>query len=303
MKVLTCEGVARRFGKARQALNGVSFTADPGEILGVVGPNGAGKTTLLRILAGELAPTSGVATVAGHRCGTREGRALVGYAPEPPLIPPELTGLEWLRYLASHCARSPAERLDLIRSAIEFAALEEFVGRPVAEYSRGMAQRLGIAAATLCARKVMLLDEVLSGIDPLVARGLRRNIARLAAAGSLVVLASHDLSTIERLATRALVLLHGKLAADVSMGDLLGERVAELSLNSGALARPEWLLRRFPGALRTGEGIAIPLSGGLTIEQVLEECRAQRIAVAASRIRYRRLEDILVAHASAVELR
>jgi ABC-type multidrug transport system ATPase subunit len=294
VSLLACDGLVRVFGKTRRALNGISFSGEAGEILGVVGPNGAGKTTLLRILAGELAPTSGGALVGGHRCGTRPGRGLIGYAPDPPLVPPELTGLEWLRYLASHCARSPAERLDLVRSAIEFAALEEFVGRRVSEYSRGMAQRLGLAAAMLCARKVVLLDEVLSGIDPLVARSLRQRIFRLAAGGRLILLASHDLGTIEQLATRALVLFRGRLAADVSMAALLSERIAELSLNGGALSNSDWLLRRFRGSVRTGEGIAIPLTGGLAIEQVLEECRAQRIAVAASRIRYRRLEDILV---------
>jgi ABC-2 type transport system ATP-binding protein len=101
----------------------VSLSAEPGEIVGVIGPNGAGKTTLLRIIAGELAATSGSAFIAGHRCGTRAARALVGYAAEPPLAPPELTGLEWLRYLAGHCARGGAERLELVRSAIELGVL------------------------------------------------------------------------------------------------------------------------------------------------------------------------------------
>ncbi|MBI4501623.1 MAG: ABC transporter ATP-binding protein [Gemmatimonadetes bacterium] len=300
MSLLTCTDLSHTFVGRRRALDGVSFTAEPGEIVGVVGPNGAGKTTLLRILAGELDPAWGGAAVGGRRCGTREGRALTGYAADPPLAPPELTGLEWLRYLASHCARGPAERLDIIRAAIELGALEEYVGRRIAEYSRGMAQRLALAAAAMCARKLVLLDEVLSGIDPLVARALRRSIAKLAGAGRLIVLASHDLSTIEQLATRTLVLLGGRLVADLSMAALLGERVAELSLNGGALASSQWLLHRFRGATRTGDGIAIPLTGGLTIEQILEQCHAQRIAVGASRIRYRRLEDILVAGAEAV---
>jgi ABC-2 type transport system ATP-binding protein len=261
----------------------------------VVGPGGAGKTTLLRVLAGELSPSAGTVTIAAEDCGSRGARALVGYAPDPPLIPPELTGLEWLRYLASHCARTPAERVDVIRSAIEFAELDDVVGRRVAEYSRPMAQRLALAAATLCARKVVLLDEILGGMDPLVLRSLRRNIARLAAGGRLVILASHDLSAVEQVATRALVLSRGRLVADLSMAELLGERIVELSLNGGALASPSWLLHRFRGAVRTGEGISIPLADGISPEQVLEECRARRVAVAATRVRNRRLEDILVA--------
>jgi ABC-type multidrug transport system ATPase subunit len=293
MSFLTCKDVSYAFG-TRLALDRLSLAADPGEILGVVGPNGAGKTTLLRMLAGELEPRSGSVQVAERRPGTRSGRSMIGYAADPPLLPPELTGLEWLRYLASHCALSPAERLDVVRGAIDFAALGEFAGRSIGQYSRGMAQRLALGAAAMCARKLVLLDEILGGIDPLVSRELRHNVARLAAGGRLVLLASHDLSTVEQLATRVLVLSRGRLLADLSMAALLSERVAELSLNGGALANTDWLLHRFVGAVRTGNGVAVPLSAGLTIEQILHECHAQRIVVAASRIRYRRLEDILI---------
>lgn len=298
MTLVACESVARSFGP-RHALAGVSFDAGAGEIVGVVGPNGAGKTTLFRLLAGDLRLTSGSIHIAGYRAGTREARLLVGLAGDPPLAPPELTGLEWLCYLASHRARSPSERLDLVRHAVELGDLQNFAVRRIAGYSRGMAQRLGLAAAALCGGKVVLLDETLSGMDPLVARALRGRIQRLAAEGRLVVLASHDLSAVEHLATRALVLWQGRLAADVSMATLLAERVAELSLNGGSLASADWLLQRFPGASRIGEGIAVPLLGGLSLEQVFAECRSQRIAVAASRVRYRRLEDILVAAAQA----
>jgi ABC-type multidrug transport system ATPase subunit len=172
------------------------------------------------------------------------------------------------------------------------------VGRRIAEYSRGMAQRLALASAALCGRTVILLDETLGGVDPLVARLLRRNLSRLAAEQRVVLLASHDLSTIEQVATRAVILLRGRIAGDVSMASLLGERVLELSLNGGALANHRWLLQRFRGSLRTGGGVAVPLVDGLSVEQVLEECREQRVAVAASRVRYRRLEDILVAEAA-----
>lgn len=296
MNLVSCEFLTHSFG-ARLALDGVSFQASAGEIVGVVGPNGAGKTTLFRVLAGDLRPSAGSVLVGGHRAGTREARMLTGLASDPPLAPVQLTGLEWLTYLASHRARTPAERADLVRAAVELGDLQEFAARRTAGYSRGMAQRLELAAAGLCARKVVLLDETLSGMDPLVGRSLRGRIQRLAAEGTLVLLASHDLSTVEQLATRALVLWRGRLAADVAMSSLLAERVAELSLNGGSLASAEWLMARFPGATRTGEGVALPLVGGLRMEQVLAECHSQRIAVAASRVRYRRLEDILVAAA------
>lgn len=298
MSIVQVEGLRRRFRAGRVtrvALDGVSFSADAGEIVGIVGPAGAGKSTLLRILAGELTPNAGRATVGSRRAVTHAGRRLVGFASDPPLVPPELTGLDWLLYLASHRAKSPGDRLRLVREAVDFGVLHDFVHRRTAGYSRGMTQRLAIAGAALTGESVVLLDEALAGVDPLVARDLRAALSRLAGGGKTVLAASHDLGTLERLATRVLVLCQGRVAADVLTADLLAERMAELALNGGALTAAPWLLERFPGSTRTGEGVTVPLRGGLTLEQVLSVCRAQRIAVAASRLRYRVLEDVLVA--------
>jgi ABC-2 type transport system ATP-binding protein len=160
-----------------------------------------------------------------------------------------------------------------------------------------MMQRLGLAAAALLGGSLVVLDEVLSGVDPLVSRTMRGRVATLASRGRLVVVASHDLAAVERLATRVLVLCGGALAADVNVAQLLSERVAEISLSGSGLAAVERVVDRFAGAARTGDGLAVPLVGGLTIEQVLTTCRAERVAVAGSRIRYRALEDILLSAA------
>lgn len=297
MTAVQCRELSRVYGsggRRRVALESCTFAAERGEIIGVVGPNGAGKTTLMRLLAGEIAPTTGTVTIGGFRAGMPQARRLVGFAEDPPLAPPELTGLEWLTYLASHRVGAPPRRVALVRWAIEFGVLAEFAGRRIAEYSRGMAQRLALAAAGLLAGGVLLLDEVLAGVDPIVARTLRASIASFAASERLVILTSHDLGTVERLATRVLVLSRGHVVSDVSTAALLKERVAELSLNGGAMGRIEWLLARYPGAARTGDGIAIPLLKGLTLEEILASCRAERIPVAATRVRYRALEDLLV---------
>lgn len=297
MALIRCLAATHVLGvgsRRRVAVAGVSFEGDAGEIIGLVGPNGAGKTTLLRLLAGDLPLTAGEAYVADHPVGSRGARRLVGYAPDPPIAPRELTGLEWLTYLASHRAPGPASRLGLVREAVGLGNLHRFVGRRIAEYSRGMAQRLALAAASVAGEKVLLLDETLGGVDPLEARRLREAIGRLAAAGRLVILASHDLSAIEKVANRVLVLWAGRVLADLAMGELLRERVVELSLNGTSLTRIPWLLARFPGAMRTGDGIAVPLGANLTAEGVLAACRAERIAVGASRVRYRALEDVLL---------
>lgn len=296
MTLINCSGLSHAFGghRRRVALSKIEFTVGPGELLGLVGPNGAGKTTLLRILAGELVPGNGRVTVGGFRAGTRAARRVVGYAADPPLLPQELTALEWLKYLASHRADRWAERVRLVREAVELAQLEEFVGRRIATYSRGMCQRTAIAAACVAGQTALLLDEALSGIDPLVSRDLRAGLARLAAQGRCVIAASHDLAALERFATRVIVLWRGGIVADLAMAQLIRERVVELSLNGAALTAVPVLQRRFPGAVRTGDGVAVPLTNGLTAEQVLTACQSERIAVAASRVRFRALEDLLV---------
>jgi ABC-2 type transport system ATP-binding protein len=298
MSLLVLRSVGRTFGprcRRRAALVDCGFQADAGEVVGVIGPNGAGKTTLLRLLAGDLRLTSGSIAIAGCPAGTRAARRLVGFAPDPPVAPPQLTGAEWLHVLARHRAPTGAERVRLVGSAIETAELHDVVQRRIANLSRGMAQRLALAAAVICGTRIVVLDETLGGIDPLARRRLREHLLRLAESGRLIVIASHDLSAVERLATRALVLAQGRLRADVPMARLVSERVAELTLSGSGLAGVEKLLQRYPGSLRTGYGVAIPLTSGVTVEQILGTMRHERVAVAGSRVRYRALEDILVA--------
>lgn len=304
VKALVVRRASRCYGTRRRvsiALDGCSFESELGEVIGVVGPNGAGKTTLLRVIAGEIPLSSGSVSIGGLRAGTRPARRSVGYAAEPPMAPPELTGFEWLKFLASHRSSDPSERIALVRWAVELGELESFAGRRIADYSRGMVQRLALAAAGMTGRTAVLLDEVLSGIDPLVSSRLRGRVVDLAASGRVVVIASHDLATVEKLATRVLVLWDGHLTADVDVSRLVTERVAELALNGSAIARVDGLIQRFPGTVRTGEGVAIPLKRGLTVEQVMTACRNARVAVAGSRVRYRALEDIL--HAAAARHR
>jgi ABC-2 type transport system ATP-binding protein len=272
-----------------------TFECHAGEIVGVIGPNGAGKTTLLRMIAGETTITSGSVTVAGLRAGTRAARMAVGYVGDPPILPVELTGVEWLKYVCAHRASHPRERTAKLQWAVELAALDDFVGHRISDYSRGLVQRLALATAAIAGSSVLVLDEALAGVDPMVARKLRDTIAMLASKGRLIIVASHDLAAIERLATRVLVLWRGHLVSDLSTAKLASERVAELSLSGSGLANRDRLLHRFSDSVGTIDGIAIPLRRGVTIEEALAVCRAERIPVASSRIRYRALEDILAA--------
>jgi ABC-2 type transport system ATP-binding protein len=272
----------------------VSFEAFSGEIIGIVGPNGAGKSTLLRLMSGVARLTCGTLTIDGRRAGSRAARRAVGYAADPPRMPPELSGLEWLHYLASHRADSRSHRLRLVQWAVELIDSETFVDRRIRTYSRGMAQRLAFAAAAIAGTSVITLDETLGGVDPIVHRKLRRRVRELGNGGRTIFVASHDLATVETIATRVLVLVAGRVAADVSTAALLDRRVAELTVAGDSARGAERLLLRYPDGERTDLGVAIPLRKGLSIEHVLAACREERLPIAHTRTRFETLEDILL---------
>lgn len=292
---LVVDSVSKTYGSALRrspALNKVDLCVGAGEIVGLVGPNGAGKTTLLKLLAGELLPDSGTVTVGGL-CSA-SGFRTVGFVPDPPIIPREFTGLEWLGYLASHRAEGRKQRMNHLSDALEIGSVAQFAGKRVGEMSRGMINQVALAGAAIVGEEVLMLDETLSSLDPLVIRAVRNSLNVLARNGRAILVSSHDLGVLEKIATRVVVLVSGEVLADASMAQLLSERVAEINVEGKSLGPVRNLVKIFPRAQITGAGISVPLERGLTVEGVLSVCRDNRIAVSGSRVRYRAIEDLLI---------
>jgi ABC-type multidrug transport system ATPase subunit len=258
-----------------RALVSVSFGLLPGEIIGVVGPAGAGKTTLLRVAAGLLAPDAGAVWASGA----------VGYAPEAPVFPPALTVREVLAYYARFHATG-AMRRTLVHDALELGGLAAVANTRAASLGRADLQRLALAQATLGGRRVLLLDETLSGLDPLARRDLCSRVAHIAATGVAVLLAARDLGALERVAGRVLVLRAGRVVRAGPLASLLAERVLEVVLDHPPPEPP-------PGFRVTATGLEAPLAGR-TPEAALALCRAHRLAVRASRVRIKSLEEIVL---------
>jgi ABC-type multidrug transport system ATPase subunit len=256
-------------------LASVSLALLPGEIVGVVGPSGAGKTTLLRVAAGLLAPGTG----AVWACGA------VGYAPEAPVFPPALTVREVLAYYARFHAIG-AKRRTLVHDALELAGLAAAANARAAALGRADLQRLALAQAALGGRRVLLLDETLSGLDPLARRDLCGRVAHIAATGVAILLAARDLGALERVAGRVLVLRAGRVVRAGPLASLLAERVLEVVLDHPPPEPP-------PGFRVTATGLEAPLAGR-TPEAALALCRAHRLAVRASRVRVKSLEEIVL---------
>ncbi len=272
---------------------GISLALLPGEIAGLVGPAGAGKSTVLRIAAGCLRPENGDVRVWGARVEAPAARQLIGYAADNAVFPAAATVREVLSYYARlHCAAN-AERAPrrlgeggLVREALELSGLAGEAGTRVEVLSRADLHRLGLAQAVLGGRRVLLLDEIFSGLDAFARRDLRGRIARLAAEGVAVVITARDPAALERLAARVLVLRDGRIVRAGPLATLLGERVLEVILDAPPAEPP-------PGFRVTAAGLEAPLAGR-TVEAALALCRAHRLPVRASRVRVKSLEEVVL---------
>ncbi|AOS45508.1 putative ABC transporter ATP-binding protein YxlF [Lacunisphaera limnophila] len=209
-------------GERVMAVEGLTLKLAPGQILGLLGPNGSGKTTTLKALAGLLVPTTGRCRIMGAEAGSTGARALVGYLPEAVRFAPHQTGEEFLQYCAGLSSLPPARAEARIKTVLAWTALGPAAGRRIATYSKGMAQRLGLAQAVLHEPRVVLLDEPTSGLDPEGRLALVRLIRDLAGQGCAVVLTSHLLAQAEEVCDRLALLGRGRLLVSGPTAELLG---------------------------------------------------------------------------------
>ncbi len=203
-----------------RALDGVTFGVEPGELFGLLGPNGAGKTTAVKILLGLTHQTEGEARLQGLPADDPESRRRVGYLPEGHRFPGYLTARETLRVFGR---MSGMPREALARRIPELLArvkLADWADVRVRKFSKGMTQRLGLAAALVHDPDVLLLDEPTDGVDPVGRREIRDLLRGEAARGKAILLNSHLLSEIELTCDRVAVLRKGKLAAVGTIGEL-----------------------------------------------------------------------------------
>ena len=204
-----------------RALDGLSLRVERGEVFGFLGHNGAGKTTTLKILTGLIFPTEGTATLLGKPLGRPETFLHLGYLPENPYFYDYLTAQELLDYFASFFPLAPSERRRRRDAVLEQVGLEGFRHLPLRKFSKGMLQRLGIAQAVVHGPEIVLLDEPMSGLDPLGRRAVRDLIVQLKAEGKTVFFSTHILSDAEALCDRVAILTRGKLVGVGRISELL----------------------------------------------------------------------------------
>jgi ABC-2 type transport system ATP-binding protein len=224
----TSTGTLRRRWKNVEAVRGVNFQIEQGELFGLLGPNGAGKTTTIKMLITLLIPTKGTARVLGHDVvkDAREVRRRIGYVFGGERgVYERLSGYDNLRYFAELYGVSPREIRPRIGSLLELVGLEGREHERAEGYSRGMKQRLHIARGLLHDPPVLFLDEPTIGLDPVGARELRATIGSLAEAGKTILLTTHYMFEADALCDRIAVINRGEIVAEGTPGDLKGRVV------------------------------------------------------------------------------
>ena len=208
--MIILDSVTKKFG-AFAAVDNVSYTIRKGESFALLGPNGAGKTTIVRMLLDFIKPSSGAITINGRSTSEPESRQHIGYIAEQHMIPPFLSGFEYLLRHASLIGLSGQDAVKEVDRVLEIVAMQGPQRKKSATYSRGMQQRIGLGAALLGKPRLLILDEPITGLDPIGIRDVRKILENLRGRCVTVILNSHLLSEVEKTSETAAILYKGKI--------------------------------------------------------------------------------------------
>ncbi|MGD9548019.1 MAG: ATP-binding cassette domain-containing protein [Candidatus Krumholzibacteriia bacterium] len=203
-----------------RGIAGISFSVTPGTIFALLGHNGAGKTTTINCILDLVRPDNGTISILGHPHDDPRTRARIGYLPERPYFFEHLSGRELLAFYADLLGVPRADREGRIDRCLELVRMQEFGGRRLSKYSKGMLQRIGLAQTLLGDPELLILDEPMSGLDPLGRREVRELLLDLRRQGKTIILSSHIVPDIEMLADEVAVLQNGRLVATRSLAQL-----------------------------------------------------------------------------------
>ena len=213
MSVVEVKDLVKKFGSV-EAVKGISFTIDKGEIFGLIGPNGAGKTTTLRIISTLLTATSGSVKISGFDLHKNPGeiRKIISYLPEDAGVYKNLTGRGYLEFIANFF--NTKQTRDMVSKGIEIADLGERINDRVDTYSKGMKRRLLVGRTLMTNPKLAILDEPTSGLDVINAQEIRRIIKNTTQGGTTVLLSSHNMLEVEFLCDRIALIDDGLIVEE-----------------------------------------------------------------------------------------
>ena len=221
--MVQCENLTKRFGQL-SAVSGISFSVDPGSVVGFLGPNGSGKTTTMRMIAGFLPPSDGRAIVCGFDVANFpiEVKKRIGYLPEGAPLYEDMTPLSFLKFVAEVRGYSGSARDKAIAESVEKLRLQEVLYQPIGTLSKGFKRRVAVAQAVLHDPEVLILDEPTDGLDPNQKHEVRQQMRQLAEDLSrAIIISTHILEEADAVCTRAIIISRGRIVADESLEELV----------------------------------------------------------------------------------
>ncbi|PYV18643.1 MAG: ABC transporter [Acidobacteria bacterium] len=265
--------------RPRRVLDDLNLAVESGEVFGLLGPNGAGKSTTLKLILRLIFPTRGTISIFGADWSDASLRARIGFLPENPSFYDNLTAEEFLKYAGSLFGLAPGERRRRAAQLLEQVGLAEVADIPVRRYSKGMVQRLGIAQALVNDPDLVILDEPMSGLDPLGRREVRDLILELKAARKTVVFSTHILPDAETLCDRVAILHRGRLQGLGELSRILAMGIAstEIVLENVAGGVLNALATAGIAAVRTGDRVRLSVQDEAEVGKVLEIAVREKI--------------------------
>jgi ABC-2 type transport system ATP-binding protein len=289
------------FRKRVQAVKSVTFDVRRGEIFGFLGPNGAGKTTTLKMLMGLIFPSAGRAEVLGLPVPTLSAKRRLGYLPESPYFYDYLTPEEFLDFIGALCDVPARERRARGDRLIARVGLDHARGRPLRKFSKGMLQRIGIAQALMGDPELVILDEPMTGLDPLGRKEVRDLMLELRDEGKTILFSTHILPDVEMTCDRVAIVIAGALRSVGPLGALLSARLLSTEIvlrppspaGLTALALPDGARRLVSGDDRVG----LELPDGADVDAFLGAALAAGASIVSVAPRRESLEDLFVREA------
>jgi len=301
--VLAIEGLTKSFPtgfwrKPVRVLEELSFDVRENEIVGFLGPNGAGKTTTIKILNRLVFPDAGKVTFFGEDIGSgADFQRRVGFTPEQPYFYEYLTAVEFLRLCGRLCGMSFKDTDIRSEELLSRVGLKGVHGKAIRKYSKGMMQRLGLAQAMLHDPELVILDEPMSGLDPLGRMEVRGIIRDLKAAGKTVFFSSHIISDVEALCDRVVMLDKGRKVAEGRVEELIGAEMLYVELVVSPAPTPEFLATAgIPSGAGHAQGdlLVLRASGNPEANRWMADLINEGFSVLSCVPMKRRLEDIFL---------
>lgn len=283
------------FRRKVRAVNTLSLDVHSGEVFGLIGPNGAGKSTTIRLLLGLIRPDSGTVLFRGKSLGEVNIQREIGYLPENPYLYDYLTLRELLEFCGRVSGMSTSARDSRIDFLLEQTGMVAAQKRPLRTFSKGMLQRAGICFSLLHDPTVVILDEPMSGLDPLGRKMVIDIVMSLKEQGKTIFFCSHILSDVERLCDRIGILVSGRLVRELGPQDFMdeGARAIHLLLGPVDSSHEQALSATFGDILKTPEGYLLSIESS-KFDEVSRQIATMGIPVCATRAERVSLEEIFL---------